>query len=397
METASASEFFGANERPEGIAIAPALAVAAFASLSAGAIHAAAAGVHSEYHAAVIAFSVTALVQLVWAVVAFWRSGRAIAWIGAAINLAALAGWIVAKTSGIGFIKGLDAAQSPAFADTLCAVLAVIAVIGAVLAATVWSRPAQWFNALAFGVLAVGTAVVTLFGMVSASDHSHTNNTVAAHTNAADSHAPAPAAYVPKEYDPTKPIDLGGVPGVTPAEQARAENLIGATLLELPKYADYRTALKDGYFSIGDGITGTEHFINSSYIDDDHILDPDFPESLVYDVKPDGTKKLAAAMFMLGSKATFKDVPDVGGPLTQWHIHNNLCFTSTGQVVGLTNANGKCAPGLNKGIQTPMLHVWIEKNPCGPFAALEGIGGGQIAPGQTRLCDTAHGSAGAQP
>ena len=64
METAAASEVFGARERPDGIAIAPALAVAAFASLSAGAIHAAAAGVHSENRAAVVAFSVTALVQL---------------------------------------------------------------------------------------------------------------------------------------------------------------------------------------------------------------------------------------------------------------------------------------------------------------------------------------------
>jgi hypothetical protein len=397
METASASELFGARERPEGIAIAPALAVAAFASLSAGAIHAAAAGVHSENRAAVVAFSVTALVQLVWAVVAFWRTGRAIAWLGAAINLAAFGGWIIAKTSGIGFVKGLDVAEGPGFPDTLCAVLAAVAVTEAVLAATVWSQPRHWFNAFAFGALAVVTAVVTLIGMVSASNHTHSHNSAAGHTHAAgttaaDGHTHAPAVVPPKEYDPTKPIDLGGVPGVTPAEQARAENLIGATLLELPRYSDYHTALKDGYFSIGDGLTGTEHFIKSSYLDDDHILDPDFPESLVYDVKPDGTKKLAAAMFMLGSKATFKDVPNVGGKLTQWHIHNNLCFTATGQVAGLTNASGGCAPGLNKGVQTPMLHVWIEKNPCGPFAALEGIGGGQIAPGQTRLCDTAHGS-----
>jgi hypothetical protein len=40
----------------------------------------------------------------------------------------------------------------------------------------------------------------------------------------------------------------------------------------------------------------------------------------------------------------------------------------------------------------PMIHVWIVPNPCGPFAALEGIGGGQIKAGQTRLCDHVHGS-----
>ncbi len=39
-----------------------------------------------------------------------------------------------------------------------------------------------------------------------------------------------------------------------------------------------------------------------------------------------------------------------------------------------------------------MIHVWIRKNPCGPFAALEGVGAGEVAPGETKLCDTAHGS-----
>jgi hypothetical protein len=29
---------------------------------------------------------------------------------------------------------------------------------------------------------------------------------------------------------------------------------------------------------------------------------------------------------------------------------------------------------------------------CGPFAALEGVGGGQIKAGEERLCDHAHGA-----
>jgi len=39
-----------------------------------------------------------------------------------------------------------------------------------------------------------------------------------------------------------------------------------------------------------------------------------------------------------------------------------------------------------------VIHVWITPNKCGPFAALEGVGAGQIADGATRLCDSAHGS-----
>ena len=38
-----------------------------------------------------------------------------------------------------------------------------------------------------------------------------------------------------------------------------------------------------------------------------------------------------------------------------------------------------------------MIHVWITPHRCGPFAALEGVGAGQIVEGEERLCDHAHG------
>ena len=41
-----------------------------------------------------------------------------------------------------------------------------------------------------------------------------------------------------KAFDPTQPIDLSGTPGVTKAEQMRAEHLLRATLDDLPKFAD---------------------------------------------------------------------------------------------------------------------------------------------------------------
>jgi hypothetical protein len=63
-----------------------------------------------------------------------------------------------------------------------------------------------------------------------------------------------------------------------------------------------------------------------------------------------------------------------------------------GKVAGLTNPDGTCNAPLVKVVNSPMIHVWIQKHPCGPFAALEGIGGGTIAKGETKLCDHAHGS-----
>ena len=96
-------------------------------------------------------------------------------------------------------------------------------------------------------------------------------------------------------------------------------------------------------------------------------------------------------MHMLKEGTPLSDVPDIGGKLMQWHTHENLCFTAEARVAGITDAQGNCPPLLFKPVPTPMIHVWIESHPCGPFAALEGIGGGTIAAGEERLCDHAHG------
>jgi hypothetical protein len=118
----------------------------------------------------------------------------------------------------------------------------------------------------------------------------------------------------------------------------------------------------------------------------------------VYAPQPDGTRELVAAMYMVPDTWELEDVPDWGGPLMQWHIHDNLCFDVSDaeqpQVGGLTDSQGGCTAPLVKLGQSPMIHVWITPHPCGPFAALEGIGGGQIPEGEERLCDHAHGSGG---
>ncbi|MGB8859732.1 MAG: hypothetical protein WCC60_10775 [Ilumatobacteraceae bacterium] len=199
----------------------------------------------------------------------------------------------------------------------------------------------------------------------------------------------------PKPYDPTQPIDLSGTPGVTPEQQAAAENLIAVTIVRLPQWSDYTVAEAAGFHSIGDGLTGFEHFINWDWINDDIALDPDHPESLVYQPQPDGTKQLVSAMYMLPDTVALTDVPDIGGALMQWHIHDNLCFTDdpvAPRVAGVTSGDGSCRAGLVKFLPAPMIHVWITAHQCGPFAALEGVGAGQIAAGQERLCDHVHGS-----
>jgi hypothetical protein len=248
------------------------------------------------------------------------------------------------------------------------------------------------------GAAAASVTAITVLGMVAAGTHVHSHDP-AGHSHvaaAADGSAAAGAqhshaAVAPVPYDPTKPIDLGGVAGVTPEQQAAAENTVAVTLLRLPHWSDPAVAEAAGFRSIGDGFTGVEHFVNQAFMEDDTILDPDRPESLVYSTEGGG-RRLVAAMYMLKRGTPLSDVPNIGGKLMQWHTHENLCYNAQGKVSGITDAAGNCPAGLIKPVPTPMIHVWIEPHRCGPFAALEGIGGGTIAEGEEILCDHAHGT-----
>lgn len=387
----------------EKVALPAVLAAAAFASLGAGAIHATAAGAHSEAKAASVTFVILAVLQIGWGVAALLRPQRLASLAGVLINAGAVAGWVLAKASGIGFINGLEEAESPGTPDTLAAVLAAAAVVGALLALAPrlsWARKPKPF---VVGVAALATLGLASPAMVQASSHGHAggHTEMAGMDHAAGSHDMADMNSVqpPKKYDGTLPVDFSGVPGVTADQQAWAEDLATRTIEDLPQWADPVTAERAGYQTIGDGPTGNEHYMKWDAIDDDVQFDPNAPESLVYDVAPDGKRTLAAAMYMLPSSVSLDDVPNLGGDLVQYHIHDNLCFKMddpTGpKVRGITNAEGQCPAPLEKfEAQAPMMHVWIRDHPCGPFAALEGIGGGQIAAGETVNCDHTHGAGG---
>jgi hypothetical protein len=383
------------------------VAVAAFASLGAGAVHAAAVGVHSEHRQAVWAFAGVGLAQLAAGVVALVsRSRRAVALI-ALVNAVALGGWALAKTSGIGFVEGMTEAEAVQLADGLAAAMAAVAVVAGVV---VLVRPAVEGRVATAGpgiVAALGAIALTAasVGMVSAGSHAHAGggdhggaeHAEGEHAEGEHAEGEHAAPVVPPEpYDPELPIDLSGVDGVSPQQQARAENLIAITLDRLPQFADHRHAEAMGYHSIGDGLTGHEHYIKWDLINDDVFLNPDQPESLVYEIdRRTGDKTLVSAMFMVNEGTDLADVPDVGGTLTQWHVHDDLCFSNdpvAPRVVGVTTVGGDCRPPATKLGRAPMLHVWITPHPCGPFAALEGVGAGQVAEGEEHFCNHAHGA-----
>ncbi|GAC1595405.1 MAG: hypothetical protein NVS3B21_18380 [Acidimicrobiales bacterium] len=354
------------------------LVVGAAASISAGVIHGAAIAAHSEHRSAVWTFLAVAVLQLVWGVYALAQPSRTVAVVGLVVGVAALGGWVIAKSTGLPGIDGLDRPEPVQVADGLCAALAAGSALFA--GASVLIRRPQWPRQLV-GFVAVLILATAAPGSVAAVTHHHDHG---------KKDAEVAAAVPPHPFDPALPIDLSGVPGVTPQQQARAQNLLGATVMRLPQWSDPVYDEAHGFRSIHDGATGVEHYVNPAFIADDTILDPDKPESLVFDttVTP---KKLVAAMYMMTPGSSLADVPDIGGPLTQWHIHNNLCFTAAGRVAALTGPDGSCPQSLIKGPATPMIHVWIVPHKCGPFAALEGVGGGQIRPGEAVSCDHVHG------
>lgn len=387
-------------------------AVAGAASLGAGAIHAAAVGVHAEHVQAARTFAVLAVLQIAWGAAALVARSRVLAAVGVALGVGAVGGWILAKTSGISFIDGMEAVEEVQLPDALAAGLAAVATLilarGLVVGLT-GRNLASPPRALLHGV-GVVVLIASLVGMSEAGTHSHAgghghgDETAAGDHGHGDGggtaavgddgdHEHVASAVPPKKYDPSGPIDLSGVPGVTPEQQARAENLIAITLDRLPQFADPAHAETLGFRSIGDGFTGHEHYINWAYTQDEHVLNPDYPESLVYDTS--GPEKvLVSAMFMTNPGVSLDDVPELGGPLTQWHVHEDLCFTDDPEgprVAGITGIDQDCRPPLQKFPPTPMIHVWITPHVCGPFAALEGVAAGQVKEGEEHLCNTLHG------
>ena len=391
------------------------------ASMGAGAIHAAAAGVHGEHPTLSRLFVAVAAAQILVGLVTLLRGGRAVAAATALVNGGAVAVWIVTRVSGISWIEGLEQSEAPQFGDTVCAALGALAVGAAIVTlrgGTGWTRRA---TPARLGLPAIGLVAVTVAAMMSGATHAHSSDAGQDHSDAeatddqgatttAHSHGDAPATTVADThdaagehdpatvaYDPTKPIDLSGVNGVTPEQQAFAENLVAVNVVRLPQWEHPAVAEAAGFHSIGDAESGegVEHYVQWDWIEDEVWLDPDAPESLVYEPQPDGSKKLVSAMYMLPEDIALEDVPDFGGALMQWHIHDDLCFTAdpvAPQLESETNPDGTCRPPLVKIGEWAMIHVWIVPHECGPFASLEGVGAGSILEGEQRWCDHAHGS-----
>jgi hypothetical protein len=152
----------------------------------------------------------------------------------------------------------------------------------------------------------------------------------------------------------------------TPEQKAAAEDLVRRCESSAEKHGwyDFAKATADGFKL---KVSDETHYNNIDFLFDDHVLDPDRPEYLMFYDTPKG-KVLAGFMFV--PRNNTEEGPQIGGNLTRWHYHtwsSPICLVKgildTGPLV-----DGRCDTGSPSSRSPEMLHVWLLDHPSGRFA-----------------------------
>ena len=159
----------------------------------------------------------------------------------------------------------------------------------------------------------------------------------------------------------------GSTNAPTAAQVEAAANLIKETDASLVRFENVNNAIAAGY-TYRLATNGEEHLLydggNPAY----QGLNPQDPSSLVYatNVKGHAPILLGAMYLMPGSE----NGPQVGGGLTRWHSHLEVCQGGRIIVAGFNVAlRGHCDPSSWRDqYTTQMLHVWVVRYPGGVFS-----------------------------
>jgi hypothetical protein len=390
------------------------LLLGAMAALSVGAaaIHFAVMFEHfSEYYLYGVFFLVLAWAQLVWPVVlislpsltwapaaagparfpAGWsRSGlaslaaRRLAawlWLGIAGNAGVLVVYFSSRSIGLPFGPDTKTAEGWGGLDLVCAVEEILLVL---IAAAVLARPGLLARpvrlrskarslasllAAPVVVIAATTAVMTPAwagsegpaGMASDSSGSSSGSMAGASGSLQDGMGDMGSTNgLPdmKMYGNTNPP--------TAAQVEAAANLIKETDASLVRFENVNNAIAAGYTERL-ATNGEEHLLCQNCSSAFEGLNPQDPSSLVYAINVKGHAPiLLGAMYLMGDG----NGPQVGGGLTRWHSHLEVCQGGRIIIAGFGVAlPGQCDPSTWKDkYTTQMLHVWVVPYPGGVFS-----------------------------
>jgi hypothetical protein len=354
------------------------LATAAVASAGAGMVHASAAGSHGDQPTLAWLFALAAVAQIGWGVAVAYRPHRALVVAGIALNASCVAAWALTRTIDLGGPFGT--VEEVGFQDLLAAVFATVAVFGGTTALFGHDRAVRRLDAPAIGVASLIVLALTVPAM--AATHSHGTDHSHAHVADTETHQHATNEAAGRTHAHTDATAGGPIvslddPRLTSAQRARAKRLLDSTRTAMSSFPDESAVVAAGYQWIGDGRRpgGFQHFVNRDYVRDGIELDPNRIESIVLHVNVDGSKTVASAMYILNPGTTLEEAPDIAGSLTPWHDHQNLCWDESGTRLAGIFVDGQCRPGGVRRGTAPMMHVWVDNPPCGPFSGIEGHGG----------------------
>jgi hypothetical protein len=152
----------------------------------------------------------------------------------------------------------------------------------------------------------------------------------------------------------------------TAAQRAAADRLLQQSRASMARYADVAVAKAAGYKVIHNANDKLLHYGNPAYMRDGRTLDPQRMESLLY-VHLNSGDLLVGGMYTVPRGVAG---PRIGGSLTPWHAHDDLCLDPVKGIAITQTAEG-CPAGSAVGVTGEMMHVWAIDYPGGPFAELD--------------------------
>jgi hypothetical protein len=326
----------------------------ALATFSAGAaaLHLALASEHMGHHWTMgVSFYVAAAVQLLWSGLLLVRPTRRVLALGGLGQAGAVATYFVVHAAGWPFGPEAWQPEPHELAGIVCCALEGAAALGAL------ALVQQRLRAPRVLLPVVGAVVVALTGGTVAygdttEPHHHDTGVVAA---GAHVHGHAHGTV-----DTTPP---------TAAQRAAADRLLTASRTSMARYADVAVAKRAGYKVIHNAGDVLLHYGNPAYMNDGHTVDPSRMESLIYVHLPRGGDLLVGGMYM---EPKGVHGPAIGGSLTPWHAHDDLCLDPVKGIATSQTAAG-CPAGSAVGVTGEMMHVWNIEYPGGPFAELDPV------------------------